>query len=257
MATLPVTGAELDDVRQYAIGTLALSIATQAGLASTLSALIGVGLGLDWLREHPRRLAAVTRRGRLRRRPAATWRRPGWSPSWSGQAAGLAGRCRRWARSSATDVGRVWTGTGRPEVGLRRCPEEPTLSRSGHDRAAERRDDAAWLAAAWQRARVLVVDAGRTRRRWRRPDGPRLACGRASGAAATPSATSWARHGDGAAVRRPRAAGPARRRSGPTCARIGAVARRPRRRPAHHRGRAGPLARPAPALPAVRRARPC
>ena len=61
MATQPVTEAELDDVRQYAIGTLALSVATQAGLASTLAALAGVGLGLDWLREHPRRLAAVTR----------------------------------------------------------------------------------------------------------------------------------------------------------------------------------------------------
>jgi predicted Zn-dependent peptidase len=60
MATLPPSQAELDDVRQYAVGTLALSVATQAGLASTLAALIGVGLGLDWLREHPRRLAAVT-----------------------------------------------------------------------------------------------------------------------------------------------------------------------------------------------------
>ncbi len=60
MATLPVKPEELEDVRQYAIGTLALSIATQAGLASTLSALIGVGLGLDWLRAHPRMLAAVT-----------------------------------------------------------------------------------------------------------------------------------------------------------------------------------------------------
>jgi zinc protease len=60
MATLPVTETELENVRQYAVGSLALSIATQAGLASTLSALIGVGLGLDWLREHPRRLAAVT-----------------------------------------------------------------------------------------------------------------------------------------------------------------------------------------------------
>jgi predicted Zn-dependent peptidase len=60
MATLPVRQEELDDVRQYAVGTLALSIATQAGLASTLAALTGVGLGLDWLREHPRRLAAVT-----------------------------------------------------------------------------------------------------------------------------------------------------------------------------------------------------
>jgi zinc protease len=60
MATLPITPAELENVRQYAVGSLALSISTQAGLASTLSALIGVGLGLDWLREHPRRLAAVT-----------------------------------------------------------------------------------------------------------------------------------------------------------------------------------------------------
>jgi zinc protease len=60
MATLPAEPAELEDVRQYAVGTLALSIATQAGLASTLSALIGVGLGLDWLRSHPRQLAGVT-----------------------------------------------------------------------------------------------------------------------------------------------------------------------------------------------------
>ena len=60
MATLPVTADELENVRQYAVGSLALSISTQAGLASTMSALIGVGLGLDWLREHPRRLAAVT-----------------------------------------------------------------------------------------------------------------------------------------------------------------------------------------------------
>jgi zinc protease len=60
MATLPVRPEEVEDVRQYAVGTLALSIATQAGLASTLSALIGVGLGLEWLRAHPRQLAAVT-----------------------------------------------------------------------------------------------------------------------------------------------------------------------------------------------------
>lgn len=60
MATLPIKTDELENVRQYAVGSLALSISTQAGLASTMSALIGVGLGLDWLREHPRRLAAVT-----------------------------------------------------------------------------------------------------------------------------------------------------------------------------------------------------
>lgn len=60
MATLPVTQAELDDVRQYAVGTLSLSVATQAGLAATLTALAGVGLSADWLREHPARLAKVT-----------------------------------------------------------------------------------------------------------------------------------------------------------------------------------------------------
>jgi zinc protease len=60
MATLPITATELADVRQYAIGTLALSLASQSGLASTLAALAGHGLGLEWLREHPRRLAAVT-----------------------------------------------------------------------------------------------------------------------------------------------------------------------------------------------------
>lgn len=60
ISTLPVTEAEVDSVRQYATGTLALSVATQAGLASTLSTLIGNGVGVDWLAEHPRRLAKVT-----------------------------------------------------------------------------------------------------------------------------------------------------------------------------------------------------
>ncbi|MGH8963276.1 MAG: M16 family metallopeptidase [Jatrophihabitantaceae bacterium] len=60
IASLPVTGAEVDAVRQYAIGTLALSTATQAGLASTLSALSAFGLGLDWVLEHPARLIATT-----------------------------------------------------------------------------------------------------------------------------------------------------------------------------------------------------
>ena len=47
-------------MRQYAIGTLALSTATQAGLASTLSALSAFGLGLDWVIEHPARLQQVS-----------------------------------------------------------------------------------------------------------------------------------------------------------------------------------------------------
>ena len=60
IALLPPTPEEVESVRQYAIGTLALSTATQAGLASTIAALAGVGLGPDWLAEHPRRLAKVT-----------------------------------------------------------------------------------------------------------------------------------------------------------------------------------------------------
>jgi NAD+ diphosphatase len=34
----------------------------------------------------------------------------------------------------------------------------PTLSRSGVDKAAEHRDDAAWLATAWQTGKLLVID---------------------------------------------------------------------------------------------------
>ena len=60
IALLPVTDAEVESVRQYAIGTLALSTATQAGLASTLSGLAAFGLGLDWIAAHPARLLATT-----------------------------------------------------------------------------------------------------------------------------------------------------------------------------------------------------
>lgn len=60
IAALPVSDVELASVQQYAIGTLALSTATQSGLASTLSALSAFGLGLEWITGHPARLAATT-----------------------------------------------------------------------------------------------------------------------------------------------------------------------------------------------------
>jgi len=60
MALTPVTDAELDGARRYILGSMALSTATHAGLASTLSALIGAGLPAEWLAEHQRALAAVT-----------------------------------------------------------------------------------------------------------------------------------------------------------------------------------------------------
>ncbi len=60
LASLPVTAAEIESVQQYAIGTLALSTSTQAGLASSLASLAAFGLGLDWISEHPDRLLATT-----------------------------------------------------------------------------------------------------------------------------------------------------------------------------------------------------
>ncbi len=60
MASGPVTEAELETVRQYAIGSLAISTATQSGLASTAASLLGAGVELEWLASHPARLARVT-----------------------------------------------------------------------------------------------------------------------------------------------------------------------------------------------------
>jgi zinc protease len=60
MALTPVTEAELDAARRYILGNMALSTSTHAGLASTLSALLGVGLPADWLSTHQRDLTAVT-----------------------------------------------------------------------------------------------------------------------------------------------------------------------------------------------------
>lgn len=60
LALTPPTTAEVESARNYALGTLAISLATQAGLASMVSAMHGAGLDIGWLREHPGRLAAVT-----------------------------------------------------------------------------------------------------------------------------------------------------------------------------------------------------
>jgi zinc protease len=60
MVLLPVTEAELDGARRYIVGSMALSTATHAGLASTLSALVGAGLPPGWLAEHQQALAEVT-----------------------------------------------------------------------------------------------------------------------------------------------------------------------------------------------------
>jgi zinc protease len=61
LATLPPGADELEQARQYALGTLRLGMSTQAGLAGLASTYAGVGLRLDFLAEHVARLAKVTR----------------------------------------------------------------------------------------------------------------------------------------------------------------------------------------------------
>ena len=60
MVALPPTAEEVTATAQYLVGTLALSTATQAGLAATLTVLLADGLDVTWLREHPAALMAVT-----------------------------------------------------------------------------------------------------------------------------------------------------------------------------------------------------
>jgi zinc protease len=60
IATVPVEQAELDMARRYALGTMALGTASQAGLAGQVSQLAGAGLELSWLKEHAAALQKVT-----------------------------------------------------------------------------------------------------------------------------------------------------------------------------------------------------
>jgi zinc protease len=60
LGVVPPSTEELETVRQYAIGSLLISTASQTGLASQLAALAPLGLGPEWLVEHPDRLKQVT-----------------------------------------------------------------------------------------------------------------------------------------------------------------------------------------------------
>ncbi len=60
LGLIPPDESEVDSVRQYAIGSLLTATSSQSGLASQISGLAGVGLDVQWLRDHPARLAAVT-----------------------------------------------------------------------------------------------------------------------------------------------------------------------------------------------------
>ncbi|HTJ37466.1 MAG TPA: pitrilysin family protein [Dactylosporangium sp.] len=61
IASLPAKDEELEQARQYALGTLQLGMSTQAGLAGLVSTYAGFGLRLDYLAEHATRLARATK----------------------------------------------------------------------------------------------------------------------------------------------------------------------------------------------------
>jgi predicted Zn-dependent peptidase len=60
LATLPPKAEELEQARQYALGTLQLGMSTQSGLAGLASTYAGFGLRLDYLAGHAGRLAAAS-----------------------------------------------------------------------------------------------------------------------------------------------------------------------------------------------------
>ncbi len=61
LATLPPSEDELEQARQYALGSLLIGMSTQAGLAGLASMYAGYGLRLDFLAEHSARLSSATR----------------------------------------------------------------------------------------------------------------------------------------------------------------------------------------------------
>jgi predicted Zn-dependent peptidase len=60
LVAVPPTAEEIEAARAYAIGSLAISLDSQGGLAASINAMAAVGLTLDWLRGYPARLMEVT-----------------------------------------------------------------------------------------------------------------------------------------------------------------------------------------------------
>lgn len=60
MAERPPAADELDLARRYALGSVKLATATQAGVANYISVLAAAGLPLAWLAEHSERIREVT-----------------------------------------------------------------------------------------------------------------------------------------------------------------------------------------------------
>lgn len=60
MSALEVEKEELETVQRYLTGIMAIRIQSQRGLAGQLARLAAFGFGVEYLKEHPRRISAVT-----------------------------------------------------------------------------------------------------------------------------------------------------------------------------------------------------
>lgn len=60
LTTEPIPSHEIESARQFLLGMGALSISSQAGLATSLSTTVGFGLPPEWLTTFPKQLLAVT-----------------------------------------------------------------------------------------------------------------------------------------------------------------------------------------------------
>jgi zinc protease len=60
LAVVPPTPDEVESARRYLVGSLLISMTTQAGYASTVASLAAHGLSSAWVREHPARIEAVS-----------------------------------------------------------------------------------------------------------------------------------------------------------------------------------------------------
>jgi predicted Zn-dependent peptidase len=60
MTAVPPTADEIDAALRYAVCSLLISLDSQGGFGSTLATLAADDVPVQWLRDHPARLEAVT-----------------------------------------------------------------------------------------------------------------------------------------------------------------------------------------------------
>ena len=159
LAVVPPTDDEVESARRYLVGSLLISMTTQAGYASTVAALAAHGLSSAWVREHPARLEAVTTD------EVAAAAAEFFAPTrFTGVVVADAARTGPGLQRPRRSGDSVTSGTAGPDLRAAfHLDEDPSLSRSTVDRREQLRVDPAHSRALWPDARVVLVDPhGRT-----------------------------------------------------------------------------------------------